>query len=149
MVCPWKYTYGMQAGCICRQDIYELAPDSIRGIIVNAVLNCSYIQPCHIKVAVYDDFVEVTSPGRLLPGVSAKLVKEGFAKIRNRSLADAFAYMNLVEAWGSGIPEITQAMQEYGLREPELVEGEATFSVRLYRALNELNTPTKGRGALE
>lgn len=143
----------IRMGCrfvgIYRQDIYELPPDSIRWLIVNAVLNCSYIQPCHIKVAVYDDFVEVTSPGRLLPGVSAKLMKEGFAKIRNRSLANAFAYMNLVEAWGSGIPEITQAMQEYGLREPELAEGEAAFSVRLYRALNELNTPMKGRGASE
>ena len=143
----------IRMGCrlvgIYRQDIYELPPDSIRGLIVNAVMNCSYIQPCHIKVAVYDDFVEVTSPGRLLPGVSAKLMKEGFSKIRNRSLANAFAYMNLIEAWGSGIPEITQAMQEYGLREPELVEGEATFSVRLYRALNELNTPMNGRGAPE
>ncbi len=140
----WFVLRNIRMGCrlvgIYRQDIYELPPDSIRDLIVNAVMNCSYIQPCHIKVAVYDDFVEVTSPGRLLPGVSTNLMKEGFSKIRNRSLANAFAYMNLIEAWGSGIPEITQAMQEYGLREPELVEGEAAFSVRLYRALNELNT---------
>jgi ATP-dependent DNA helicase RecG len=38
-------------------------------------------------------------------------MKEGFSKIRNRSLANAFAYMNLVEAWGSGIPKLMQAME--------------------------------------
>lgn len=41
------------------------------------------------------------------------LKKEGFSKIRNRSLANAFAYMNLVEAWGSGIPKLMQAMKDY------------------------------------
>lgn len=70
---------------------------------------------------IYDDRLEITSPGGLLPGVTIDLMKEGFSKIRNRSLANAFAYMNLVEAWGSGIPKIMQAMQEYGLREPEFI----------------------------
>lgn len=104
---------------VYRQDIYELPPDSIRELIVNAVMNCSYIQTSNIQVAIYDDRLEITSPGRLLPGVTIDLMKEGFSKIRNRSLANAFAYMNLVEAWGSGIPKLMQAMQEYGLREPD------------------------------
>ena len=33
-------------------------------------------------------------------------MKEGFSKIRNRALANAFAYMNLIEKWGSGFPRI-------------------------------------------
>ncbi len=35
----------------------------------------------------------------------------------------AFAYMNLVEAWGSGIPKLMRAMKEYGLQEPECLRG--------------------------
>ncbi len=112
---------------VYRQDIYELPPDSIRELIVNAVMNCSYIQTSNIQVAIYDDRLEITSPGRLLPGVTIDLMKEGFSKIRNRSLANAFAYMNLVEAWGSGIPKLMQAMQEYGLREPEFIDMEVAF----------------------
>ena len=115
----------IRMGCrlegVYRQDIYELPPDSIRELIVNAVMNCSYIQNSNIQVAIYDDRLEITSPGGLLPGVTIELMKEGFSKIRNRSLANAFAYMNLVEAWGSGIPKLMQAMQEYGLREPDLL----------------------------
>ena len=123
---------------VYRQDIYELPPDSIRELIVNVVMNCSYIQTSNIQVAIYDDRLEITSPGRLLPGVTIDLMKEGFSKIRNRSLANAFAYMNLVEAWGSGIPKLMQAMQEYGLREPEFIDMEVAFRISLYRGQNEV-----------
>ncbi len=87
---------------------------------------------------IYDDRLEITSPGGLLPGVTIDLMKEGFSKIRNRSLANAFAYMNLVKAWGSGIPKIMQAMQEYGLREPEFIDMEVAFRINLYRGQNEV-----------
>ena len=131
----------IRMGCrlegIYRQDIYELPPDSIRELIVNAVMNCSYIQASNIQVAIYDDRLEITSPGGLLPGVTIDLMKEGFSKIRNRSLANAFVYMNLVEAWGSGIPKLMQAMQEYGLREPEFIDMVVAFRINLYRDQNE------------
>ena len=123
---------------VYRQDIYELPPDSIRELIVNAVMNCSYIQVSNIQVAIYDDRLEITSPGGLLPGVTIDLMKEGFSKIRNRALANAFAYMNLMEAWGSGIPKLMQAMQEYGLREPEFIDMEVAFRINLYRGQNEV-----------
>ena len=132
----------IRMGCrlegVYRQDIYELPPDSIRELIVNAVMNCSYIQNSNIQVAIYDDRLEITSPGGLLPGVTIELMKEGFSKIRNRSLANAFAYMNLVEAWGSGIPKLMQAMQEYGLREPEFIDMEVAFRINLYSGQNEV-----------
>ena len=133
----------IRMGCrlegVYRQDIYELPPDSIRELIVNAIMNCSYIQASNIQVAIYDDRLEITSPGGLLPGVTIDLMKEGFSKIRNRSLANAFAYMNLVEAWGSGIPKLMQAMKEYGLREPEFIDMEVAFRINLYRGQNVVN----------
>ena len=79
---------------IYRQDIYELPPDSIRELIINAVMNCSFLQNSHIQVAIYDDRLEITSPGGLLPGVTIEKMQEGFSKIRNKALAHAFLYMN-------------------------------------------------------
>jgi len=135
---------GSQLKGVYRQDIYELPPDSIRELIVNAVMNCSYIQASHIQVAIYDDRLEITSPGGLLPGVTIDLMKEGFSKIRNRSLANAFAYMNLVEAWGSGIPKLMQAMNDYGLREPEFIDMEMAFRINLYRNWNDADNAKPG-----
>ena len=118
---------------IYRQDIYELPPDGIRELIINAVMNCSFLQNSHIQVAIYDDRLEITSPGGLLPGVTIEKMQEGFSKIRNKALAHAFLYMNMIEEWGSGIPKLMREMKEYGLREPEFIDLEIGFRVNLYR----------------
>lgn len=68
---------------VYRKDIYELPPDSIRELIINAVMNCSFLQNSHIQVAVYDNRLEITSPGGLMPGVTLEHMKEGYSKIRN------------------------------------------------------------------
>ncbi|MDO4585359.1 MAG: ATP-binding protein, partial [Planctomycetia bacterium] len=119
-----------------RQDIYELPPDSIRELIINAVLNCSFLQPSHIQVAIYDDRLEITSPGGLMPGVTIDRMKEGYSQIRNRALAHAFSYMNLIEGWGTGIPRLLREMKEYGLAEPEFIDMETALRMNLYRTTN-------------
>ncbi len=116
-----------------RQDIYELPPDSIRELIINAVMNCSFLQSSHIQVAIYDDRLEITSPGGLMPGVTVDRMKEGYSQIRNRALAHAFSYMNLIEGWGTGIPRLLREMKEYGLVEPEFIDMEIAFRINLYR----------------
>ncbi len=118
---------------IYRQDIYELPPDSIRELIINAVMNCSFLQNSHIQVAVYDDRLEITSPGELLPGMTIERMKEGYSNIRNRVLAHAFLYMNMTEAWGSGIPKLMESMREYGLEEPEFIDMGIGLRINLYR----------------
>ena len=54
----------------------------------------------------YDNRLEITFPGKLPMGQTIERMKEGYSKIRNEALAHAFAYMNLIEHWGSGIPRI-------------------------------------------
>ena len=103
-------------------------------------MNCSFLQNSHIQVAIYDDRFEITSPGGLMPGVTLERMKEGYSKIRNRALARAFSYMDLIEAWGSGIPKLLKAMKDYGLPEPEFIEMEIAFRINLYRSQFGLNT---------
>ena len=136
------FELGAKLEGIYRKDIYELPPDSIRELIINAVMNCSFLQNSHIQVAIYDDRLEITSPGGLMPGVTLDKMKEGYKKIRNRALAHAFSYMNLIEAWGSGIPKLMEAMQEYGLREPEFRDMEIGFRINLYRNVEETRMGT-------
>ena len=49
------------------------------------------------------------------------------------NIAAAFSYMNIVEAWGSGIPKMFREAKEYGLREPELIDMGSNFRINLYR----------------
>ena len=77
-----------------------------------------------------------------MPSVTLDKMKEGYSKIRNRALAHASSYMNLIEAWGSGIPKLMEAMQEYGLREPEFRDMEIGFRINLYRNMEETRIGT-------
>lgn len=116
------------------KDIYELPPDSIRELIIDVVMNCSFLQSSHIQVAIYDDRLEITSPGGLMPGVTIDRMKEGYSQIRNRALVHAFSYMNLIEGWGTGIPRLLREMKEYGLPEPEFIDMEIALQMNFYRA---------------
>ena len=60
-------------------------------------------------------------------------MKAGISKIRNGAIAKIFAYMNLIEAWGTGIPKIFEEAKDYGLREPELQDMGSDFRINLYR----------------
>lgn len=111
----------------------NLPEKSIRELIINAMVHRSYLDHGTIQVAVYDNRLEITSPGKLPMGQTMERMKEGYSKIRNEALAHAFAYMNLIEHWGSGIPRIIDKVKAAGLREPEFIGGEVDLRINIYR----------------
>ena len=124
---------GARIDGLARQDIYELPIRTIREMITNAVCHRSYLSPDKIQVALFDDRLEVTSPGMLDHDLTIEKMKTGLSKIRNKAIAEAFSYMNLIEAWGSGIPRMIAEAEAYGLPEPELIDLNSDFRVNLYR----------------
>ena len=75
-------------------------------------------------------------------GQTIERMKEGYSKIRNEALAHAFAYMNLIEHWGSGIPRIIDKVKAAGLREPEFIGGEVDLRINIYRGQVDTNDAT-------
>ena len=136
-----KINMGMTIKGMYRQDVYELPTDSIRELIANAVAHRSYLEPGNIQVALFDDRLEVTSPGMLLNNVTISKMMEGYSKPRNPAIARAFAYMKIIEKWGTGIPRLFEACKEYGLPKPELIDFDGDFRVNMYRKV-ETNTET-------
>lgn len=128
-----KINMGMMIKGMYRQDVYELPTDSIRELIANAVAHRSYLEPGNIQVALFDDRLEITSPGMLLNNVTIAKMMEGYSKPRNPAIARAFAYMKIIEKWGTGIPRLFEACEEYGLPKPELIDFDGDFRVNMYR----------------
>lgn len=122
---------------IYRQELYELPVDSVRELIANAVAHRSYLESGNIQVAIFDDRLEVTSPGMLLNNVSIQKMKEGYSKPRNPAIARAFAYMKIIEKWGTGIPRVFRECKDYELPEPDLIDLEGDFRVNMYRKKEE------------
>lgn len=118
---------------IYRQDVYEIPPDAIRELIINAAVHRSYLDHGNIQIAIYDNRLEITSPGKIPMGQTLERMKEGYSQIRNEALACAFAYMNLIEHWGSGIPRIIGRVRAAGLSEPEFIGGDVDLRINIYR----------------
>ena len=118
---------------LVRKEKYELPPEAIREMIINAHCHRNLLDESCIQVAVYDDRLEVTSPGGLYNGLTYEEVMNGHSKIRNKGIANIFSQMGLVEAWGSGIKRILNAAEEYGLPKPKFQEFDNMFRVELFR----------------
>ena len=88
-----------------------------------------------VQVAIYDDRLEVTSPGGLYNGLTFEEALQGHSRLRNRAIANVFRQIGLVEAWGTGLQRIQNAAKEYELPEPEFIEMPESFRVNLYRNL--------------
>ena len=118
---------------LIRKEKYELPTEAIREMIINAHCHRNLLDESCIQVAIYDDRLEVTSPGGLYNGLTYEEVMNGHSKIRNKGIANIFSQMGLVEAWGSGIKRILNAAEEYGLPKPKFQEFDNMFRVELFR----------------
>ena len=137
-----------------RKDVYELPISAVRESIANAVLHRSYLDRSCVQVCIYDDRIEVSSPGMLYGGLDIETAKTGKSTCRNEAIAEAFHYMHIVEAWGTGIPRIINRCNEYGLLAPIFEEFGDGFKVTLFRKVSNApekvsNAPEKVSNALE
>ena len=119
-----------------RKDLYELPISAVRETIANAVLHRSYLDRSCVQVCIYDDRMEVSSPGMLYGGLDVETAKTGKSTCRNEAIAEAFHYMHIVEAWGTGIPRIINRCNEYGLPAPVFEEFGDGFKVTLFRKVS-------------
>ena len=117
-----------------RHDRYELPPDEIRELVINAFAHRSYLDhEAPVFIAVYDNRVEITSPGGLPRGQTAERAVTGFSKIRNEALAKALNYMRLMEEWGSGLKRVNDVLGEYGLQKVTIEDVGFAVRMNVYR----------------
>ena len=113
-----------------RIDEYEIPIVAIREIIANAVVHRDYsISGADIKFAIFDDRIEITSPGLLPKTLDIEDIKIGRSEIKNKVIARFFKEIRFIEEWGTGIKRIIRSCNEAGLEEPIFMETGMFFKV--------------------
>ena len=117
-----------------RTDTYEIPVPALREALINAIVHRDYVnQGRDIKVGIYDDIVNIATPGGLPHSITMEDVFNGRSEARNRVVARVFKELGLIEQWGSGINRIMTACQEYGLPIPQIAEQNDFFDVEIIR----------------
>ncbi len=121
---------------IRRKARWEYPEEAVREAIVNAIVHRDYLlSGTDIELSVYSDRIEVVSPGRLANGITPTRMRSGCRSARNLLLKDVMRDYGYLEHMGMGIPrKIIRSMRRHNGTEPELLEGDETFTLRLLKA---------------
>ncbi len=109
-------------------------PDKvIRETMVNALIHRDYfLANTDIELAIYDDRLEVISPGKLPNGITPDRMRIGTRTARNQLLKDIMRDYGYLEHMEMGVPRIiVRGMQEHNGTDPILLEEGERFMVRL------------------
>ena len=114
-----------------RKMVEKIPEAAFREAIANALIHRVWDINSHIRVSMFDDRIEVVSPGGLPAGITAEEYLSGKLSIlRNRNLANVFYILGFVEIFGTGITRIKQ-LYEAGLRKPDFEVSENTIKIML------------------
>lgn len=116
-----------------REEKWSVPLPAIREVLVNAVVHADYSQRgAPIRLAIFEDRIEVENPGLLPFGLTIEDILGGVSKLRNRTIAKIFYRLKLIEHWGSGIQRIKGLCQEWGFDDPRFEEIGTHFRATIY-----------------
>lgn len=119
-------------GPVRRTEVWTFPIVAIREAIMNAIVHADYAQRgAPIRVALFDDRLEIENPGLLPFGLSIEDIQKGVSKLRNRVIGRVFQELGLIEQWGSGIQRMISACHDHGLHAPRFEEIGTHFRVTI------------------
>jgi ATP-dependent DNA helicase RecG len=116
-----------------REDTSVYPEIAIRELIANALIHQDFsIRGSGPMVEIFDDRVEISNPGQLLPSKKIDRLIRSTPESRNEILAQAFRRYNICEERGSGLEKAVTAIEDFGLPPLKFEETENSFKVLLF-----------------
>ncbi len=125
-----------------RIDMRDYPPEAIREALLNAIVHRDYSFSSSTLISIFDDRVEFTTIGGLVKGISLNDIMLGVSVLRNQHLANIFYRLNLIEAYGTGIPKIMGAYTENVVK-PIIEVTDNAFKI----SLPNINSPSSSFSA--
>ncbi len=114
-----------------REKVEKIPEAAFREAIANALIHRAWDIASQIRVLMFDDRIEVISPGGLPSGITEEEYLSGkLSVLRNRNLANVFYRLGFVEIFGTGITRIKHLYEE-GLIKPDFEISENTIKIVL------------------
>ena len=125
-------TYGYGGKTAQRHIVHKYPEDSLRELIVNAIVHKDYHIQEPTTIRVYEDRIDIFCFGGLPKGWSPDMLTKKHDSIRrNRLLASVFFAAGYVENWGQGIEKVINQCRANGNPDPVFTERCGGLSVEI------------------
>lgn len=116
-----------------RAEVSVYPEIALRELIANALIHQDFsISGTGPMVEIFDDRIEFTNPGSLLPGKRLDRLIGTTPESRNEKLAFAFRRYRICEERGTGFQKVVQSVELFGLPPIVFTPMENSFRVTLY-----------------
>lgn len=130
------YQYEQVVGAY-RQKFELIPEDAFREALANALVHRNWAINAQIKVAMFDDRIEITSPGNLPQGLSKESYLNGeISVLRNPIIANIFFRLKIIEQFGTGIQRILTSYSDSTIQ-PQFSVSENSVKIILPIIQNE------------
>lgn len=113
-----------------RIDTRDYPEDALREALLNSLVHRDYSFRASTLVSIYADRIEFVSVGGLPCGIELDDIMLGLSICRNPKLAAIFYRLQLIEAYGTGMPKIMNAYAETELK-PKIEVSSNAFKITL------------------
>lgn len=96
-----------------RREKYLIPKEAFRETVANALVHRTWDVNSHIRIAMYEDKIEIYSPGGLPVGLTKEEYISGYvSNLRNPLIANVFFRLDIIEKFGTGIMRIKKAYSD-------------------------------------
>lgn len=113
-----------------RTDVRAFPENAVREAVMNAIVHRDYSMDASTLISIFPDRLTIASPGNLNTRFSEEDLFRGVSSLRNKHLADLMYRMELIEAYGTGIPRMSMEYRDEDSG-PEIEVGPSTFTLVL------------------
>lgn len=106
-----------------RNEKLEIPEIAFREALLNILIHRNYHIQAPSKISIYDDRLELFSPGNFSGPIEQDQLLKGLTYLRNPASCKIFRELGLVEKMGTGFINIFKSYEDWGLEKPQIIEG--------------------------
>ncbi len=96
-----------------REQVEVIPEQAFREALANAMIHRAWDINAHIRISMFDDRIEIASPGGLPEGITEDdYLNSKISRLRNPILANVFYRLGIVELFGTGITRIQRSYSD-------------------------------------
>lgn len=124
-----------------REKVETVPSGAFREAVANALIHRTWDTASEVRIAMYDDRIDISSPVGLPAGISEEEYLTGRVSVlRNPFIARVFSRLHIVEGIGMGVQRIRDAYQDSPAR-PSFIVTENTIGIVLPVIKQSLDLP--------